>query len=226
MDRIEFQTEDGVRLEGELRRPDGPPRGSAVICHADPKRGGSKDHPLLWAIRSALASRGFVVLAFNFRGVMGSGGTHRGGTAEVADVRAAVGRVRAEADGPTVVAGWSFGAAVALREALEDDRVAGLALVGLPLVPSPVAPDLPPLPDRASLRSLERPVLLLAGEADQFCPGPELRRLARALPWARVEILPGTDHFFWKREREASDLVGEFAARLIEGAGQEGRSGG
>src|SRR5439155_26471338 len=130
---IRFDTEDGLSLEGELRRPDGAARGSAVLCHPHPRQGGSKDHPLLWAIRNDLAARGLAVLAFNFRGVMGSEGSYGGGTIELMDARAAISRVRSDTAGPTVVAGWSFGAHVALREAIEDDRVGTLALLGFPL---------------------------------------------------------------------------------------------
>ena len=80
MEPVTFVTEDAVRLEGELRMPDGPPRGTAVICHPHPKRGGSKDHPILWALRNELAgTRGIITLGFNFRGVMGSSGTYGGG---------------------------------------------------------------------------------------------------------------------------------------------------
>jgi pimeloyl-ACP methyl ester carboxylesterase len=58
---------------------------------------------------------------------------------------------------------------------------------------------------------LDRPVLLVAGEADPFCPVPEVRALGRRLPRARVEILPGTDHFFWRREQEVARIVASFA---------------
>ena len=96
MEQVTFTTEDGVRLEGELRLPEGDPRGSAVLCHPHPRHGGRKDHPLLWAIRNELAgNRGLAVLGFNFRGVMGSAGTYGGGRDEVRDVRAAIGHVRA-----------------------------------------------------------------------------------------------------------------------------------
>ena len=213
METVTFQAEDGVQLEGELRAPEGEARDSAVICHPHPREGGSKDHPLLWAIRNELAHRGFAVLSFNFRGVMGSGGEYAGGVAEVADVRAAVGRVRRDAPGKTFVAGWSFGADVALREALDDERVAALALVGMPL--SELRSVLPDLPDRAALSRLARPVLLVAGEADQFCPVPDLRALARRIPDAEVVVLPGTDHFFWKREREVAGLIGDFAEQAL-----------
>jgi uncharacterized protein len=213
VERLRFRTSDGVELEGELREPDGDPRGSAVICHPHPLEGGSKDHPLLWAIRNELASRSLAVLSFNFRGVMGSDGEHSKGVHEVKDARAAVDRVRETASGPTFLAGWSFGANVALRESVEDDRVAALALMGMPLAESSAA--LPELPERSVLARLGRPVLLVAGEADQFCPVPELRGLARRIPGAEVEVLPGTDHFFWKREREVARRIGTFAEKAL-----------
>jgi alpha/beta superfamily hydrolase len=213
VDPVTFETEDGVVLEGEIRPPDGTPRGPAILCHPHPQFGGSKDHPLLWAIRNELAARGFAVLSFNFRGVMGSGGSHGGGAAELNDVRAAIGRAQLEVEGRAFMCGWSFGAHTALREALDDDRVGALALIGLPLGDTrTVVPD---LPARVQLRAFDRPVLLVAGEADPFCPVPELKALGRKLPRAAVEIVPGTDHFFWRREREVARLVAEFAGQAM-----------
>jgi alpha/beta superfamily hydrolase len=212
MDHVTFQTDDGARLEGEVRMPDEPARGTAVVCHPHPRHGGSKDHPLLWAIRNELAAtRGLAVLSFNFRGVMGSGGTYGGGRDELKDAAAAIGEIRASVGDalPTLVVGWSFGASVALREAIDDRRVAALALVGLPLRPGDLA--LPPLPDATDLRLLRRPVLLLAGEHDEYAPGDELRAYGDAFPNARTEIVAGTDHYFWRREREAAAIVGDFA---------------
>jgi alpha/beta superfamily hydrolase len=209
---LRFETADGCSLEGELRRPEAAVRGTAVICHPHPQHGGSKDHPLLWNIRNDLAGRGLVVLSFNFRGVMGSSGEHGGGVAEIQDVRAAIDRVREEGAGPTVVVGWSFGANVALREAVDDDRVAALALVGFP-VNDPLG--LPDPPDREALAAFDRPVLFLSGEADQFSPVPDLGRLARRLPRGEVAIVPNSDHFLWKRERDSARTVGEFLDRAL-----------
>jgi alpha/beta superfamily hydrolase len=212
MEHVTFQTDDGARLEGEVRMPDEPARGTAVVCHPHPRHGGSKDHPLLWAIRNELAAaRGLAVLSFNFRGVMGSGGTYGGGRDELKDAAAAIGEIRASVGDalPTLVVGWSFGASVALREAIDDRRVAALALVGLPLVPGDLA--LPPLPDATDLRLLRRPALLLAGEHDEYAPGDALRAYGDAFPNARTEIVAGTDHYFWRREREAAAIVGDFA---------------
>jgi alpha/beta superfamily hydrolase len=214
MDPVRFVTADGVHLEGEVRLPEGDPRATAVLCHPHPRHGGSKDHPILWAIRNELAHRGYAVLGFNFRGVMGSGGGYGGGRRELADVCAALDRIRAEApQAPTLLVGWSFGANVALREALDDDRAVALALLGLPLRPGEV--ELPSLPGPGELRGLTRPVLFLAGDGDVFCPPDELRAYAAGLPRGQVQVLTGTDHYLWRREREAATLVGRFADEAL-----------
>jgi alpha/beta superfamily hydrolase len=211
---VRFSTEDGISLEAELRLPDAEPVASAVLCHAHPRFGGSKDHPILWAIRAELARRSFAVLAFNFRGTMASAGTHGAGRAEVRDVAAAISRVRPETQGPTLVVGWSFGANVALRQALDDERVSALALIGFPFSHEL---DLPATPRASELRGFRRPVLILSGETDPYSPPGDVRALASAFPRAEVEIVAGTDHYLRRREREAAASVGAFAARLVEG---------
>ena len=213
MGAIRFSTDDGVSLEADLRAPDDHPRGTAVLCHPHPRHGGSKDHPLLWAIRDELLARHLSVLVFNFRGVLGSGGSFGGGRSEVRDVAAAVAHARGRAEGPTLVCGWSFGAMVALHEALGDPAVAALALVGLPLGDHGLEVLGPPI--ASELRVLRRPVLLLSGQGDQFSPRPELELVARRLPASRLVIVPGTDHFFWRREREVAEAVGRFAEEVL-----------
>ena len=215
MATVTFRTSDGVLLEGEIREAEGTPRGTAVLCHAHPSFGGSKDHPVLWAIRNHLAARRqLTVLAFNFRGTMGSEGTHGGGVAEVADVDAAITTVRVDVDGPTVVVGWSFGANVALRHAARDERVAALALVALPLGPGAVS-DLPPPPGPEDLRGLAAPVLLVAGSLDRLTSVNELQRLTDLIPRARLLLLPGTGHYFERREAELAEVIGDFVGLVL-----------
>jgi len=45
------------------------------------------------------------------------------------------------------------------------------------------------------LKKIDTPVLVIAGDRDQFIPVEELTRLYRSLPAAELAILPGTDHF-------------------------------
>ena len=60
-------------------------------------------------------------------------------------------------------------------------------------------------------------MLLLSGEHDVYSPGPELSALASAFPNAEVSIVAGTDHYLWRREREAAAIVGSFAERALAG---------
>lgn len=209
-----FPTDDGVTLEGELREPESAARGTAVICHPDPAHGGSKDHPLLWAIRNELAQRGWVVLSFNFRGVMGSGGEHTAGEKETQDVNAAIDHVREKADGPTVLVGWSFGANVAIRHAMTDSRVAAVALVGLPIGFDHIP--LVELPDDQALRAFDTPVLLVAGDDDSICPVPGVLELSGRIPNADVRVFEGAGHFFRRREREPAEAIADFFDEILQ----------
>ena len=220
MGPVTFTTEDAIRLEGDLRMPDGTPRATAVVCHPHPKHGGSKDHPILWAFRNELAgARNMAVLGFNFRGVMGSGGVYGGGRDEVKDVKAAIDRVRQIApDRPTVLVGWSFGANLALRTALDRPEVEALVLLGIPLRPKDLT--LPPLPSGPEMRSYHHPVLMMCGDGDEYCPADDARVFAGEFPDGRLVVLEGTDHFLWRREKEAAGIAGDFVDDVL-GAGTD-----
>lgn len=213
---VRFATADGVSLEGELREAEGSPRGTAVLCHPHPKHGGSKDHPVLWALRNDLAAhRRLTVLAFNFRGVMGSEGEYGGGQAELGDVAAAVDRVREEAEGPTALVGWSFGAWVSLRHAVSDPRILALALVAIPV--GRATSNVRPMPELGALETMRVPVLLVAGDSDQICTVDGMRNLASWIPGAETLVMEGTDHFFGGRERELASSVGEWVDGALAG---------
>lgn len=211
-----LETEDGLRLEAVVRTPDGSPSGSVVICHAHPQHGGLMDHRLLAAIRRGLVDAGFVVVSFNFRGVMGSQGRFGGGVEEARDVRAAIARGQAETQGPMLLCGWSFGARVALRVAVEDERVAALCLIAM----SARAPDeseivVPELPAPDERRRFTRPVLLLVGDRDQYCPITQQEDLARSFPAVTLQVISDADHYFAEREVETGDEVLAFARRAL-----------
>jgi pimeloyl-ACP methyl ester carboxylesterase len=58
-------------------------------------------------------------------------------------------------------------------------------------------------------------VLLLAGEHDAFAPAAQVESYATRFPQATVRIVTGTDHYFWRREREAAEIVGGFVEGVL-----------
>src|SRR2546421_2198062 len=112
---LSLHPEDGVVLEAELDTPESV-RAGAVLCHPHPQYGGTMRSIVISALFDALPAHGVQTLRFNFRGVERSTGAFDEGRGERLDVRAGL---RALADAlpaglPLVLAGWSFGADVAL----------------------------------------------------------------------------------------------------------------
>jgi len=201
-------TDDGITLEARWDVPDDP-RVAAVLCHPHPLYGGTMEVPLLRTVAGHLAATRCAVLRFNFRGVGASTGTWGGGRAAVGDLAAAVAAVAAAFPGlPLGLAGWSFGAVVALR--WQADNGSRHRLVAI--APPTRAEVGPGLPDPASLAPAPR--LFLIGSRDQFTDADALRAYADALG-AELRVIPGSDHFFYARERHIADAV---AAHLTEGS--------
>jgi pimeloyl-ACP methyl ester carboxylesterase len=111
----------------------------------------------------------------------------------------------------TFIVGCSMGALVAcaLAHALPE-RVDGLAL----LAPALAMVGLEPF---RALAGFARPLLVVAGTADQYCPREALERLARELPRATVRTVEGAEHFFFGKLFALGEIVAAWA-RDVAGA--------
>ncbi len=195
--RITFPCGD-LKLEGLLTLPEGYAPGAAAVCHPHPMYGGSMYNNVVEAILESLWRRRFATLRFNFRGVGDSEGEYDGGEGELDDVREAVAFLAGKAAVKSVMlAGYSFGASVSLRAGLTDPAVDRLVLVALPVAV---------MTDPGN--STSKPVLLVSGDRDSYSPVEPLRTLVSKLGTrARLEILPGADHFFGGYETRLSALI-------------------
>lgn len=193
-------TDDGAQLETIWSLPT-EPHAALVLCHPHPQHGGTMNAPLIAALARLLTKEGWAVLRFNFRGVGGSSGSWGGGEAEVNDVAAAMRAAQARHPRlPIHLAGWSFGAATALRwqgAGGDTSPYVGIA--------PPVASELtPPLPAPGELAAAPR--TLIIGDRDQFASVEELRAYAEAIG-ARLEVLKGSDHFFHFRDVRLAEIA-------------------
>jgi len=181
------------RIETVLDRPDGQPRGVALVAHPHPLYGGTLDNKVVQTLAKTFVELGYAALRPNFRGVGASEGTHDEGRGETEDLlRVAAHGKEVFGDLPLVLAGFSFGAAVQTQVA-QRTKPARVVLVAVAVgrFPSAAVP-----PDS----------IVIHGERDDTVP------LAAVLDWARpqelpVVVIPGADHFFHLRLNLIKSIV-------------------
>jgi alpha/beta superfamily hydrolase len=205
---IRFLSADRLELEGRLTR--GASDRAVVLCHPHPLYGGSMLTPVIMTAEQAFVEAGYTTLAFNFRGVGGSGGSYGRGEAEVADVTGALDFLAETLGGVLAVqavAGYSFGSLVSGRVAATDPRVRlylGIA---------------PPLNhyDFAFLKSAACRIALVGGSRDELCDRQALEIFAGALPRKAWLRMVETDHSFAGKLGELAEAC-RGAIAWLEGA--------
>jgi alpha/beta superfamily hydrolase len=143
----------------------------------------------------------FAALRFNFRGVGKSEGQFADGVGEAEDVLSAVAEARRRFPGlPLWLAGFSFGAAMAIRVAVAADAD-GLVSVA-------------PAAHRFAGKLRDQPAcpwLIIHAEADELIPIEESIEWVDGLePGPELVVFPGTSHFFHGQLVTLRDTVQAF----------------
>ena len=217
---LRLQTSDGVSLSAEIVVPDRPV-GSVVVCHPHPLFGGTMQSKVVTTTHRAFRDRRFASIRFDFRGAGGSEGRHDQGRAEQLDVLAAAEAVDAALGSPErsvrVLAGYSFGSLVGLRVAADEPGFSHRIGIAPPLsvdLPGETGYDFSFL-----LVDDPRPLFLVAGGKDEFCPELMFRDLVTRLRYAGVPvqatIIPDASHFFDGRAHVLRQEMGRIAAAIV-----------
>lgn len=187
-------------IEVAIDRPDGEAEGVALIAHPHPLHGGAMSNKVVQTLARAAVLAGLSAVRFNFRGVGRSEGVHDEGRGELEDLLCVV---HAEAaQGPLVLAGFSFGAFVTTH-AVQRLHADGRDLRQVVLVGTAASRfDLAAVPPELHARTL-----VVHGELDDTVP------LAAVMDWARPQVLPvtvvpGGGHFFHGQLPLLRELVG------------------
>jgi alpha/beta superfamily hydrolase len=205
-ERLALETVDGLVLDGEAAIPQAP-WAAAVVCHPHPLYGGDMRNTVVEALVGALSDAGVATVRFDFRGVGRSDGVHGDGETERLDVVAAIDAVAPLAgDGPLLLAGYSFGAAVALS--VNDPRLDGWFAVAPPLA----------VAGRGALiaGSDHRPKLIEAAEHDQFTTPAAMTEATDGWTATTIETVPGADHFLGGATAVVAERAVAFVRRLAE----------
>jgi alpha/beta superfamily hydrolase len=188
-------------LEGIFVRGDDADGAGALIAPPHPLYGGSMTSPVVGEVAWACQRAGYATLRFEWRGVGASSGTPSGEAADAdTDYAAALAHLADSAPGPLLAAGYSFGAATALRVAASQPRVRRLVLV------SPPAAWL----DTDALSTFRGSALVLCGEHDEYAPPAALSERLAGSSRATLEIIPEADHFFMKGLADVSRAIAKW----------------
>ena len=186
------------RIEAAYDKPDGPPAPVlAIVCHPLPTEGGSMHNKVVTMTARALRESGIATLRFNFRGVGQSEGSFDNGDGELDDLRAIAAWARAtHPDKALWLAGFSFGAWVSLRAAVEVQAAALISIA-------------PPLGRSWAFDDIALPAvpwLVIQGDDDEIVSPGAVHDWVASLP-NPPELLrmPGASHFF---HRKLIDLRG------------------
>ena len=196
-------TIDGLvgQIEVVVEDPATPPVGLAIVAHPHPLMGGTMDNKVVHTLVRACVLQGLRAVRFNFRGVGQTEGVHDEGRGETADMLAVLAHCRTDPamrELPVVLAGFSFGGAVAAQAHQQWLADGGAPRTPLVLIsPAVTRLAVPPVPPAT---------LVVEGEQDDVVPPEAILNWARpqSLP---ITLVPGTGHFFHGQLATLRELV-------------------
>lgn len=215
-ENIELQTDDGLRLVGELALPeDGEVKATLVTLHPLPTHGGFMDsHVYRKASYRLPALAGIAVLRFNTRGTSSPRGTSEGtfedGDGERGDVLAASEFALQRGLPNRWLLGWSFGTELVLKYGAVPpvaEEIEGAVLLSPPLKRAGDA-------DLDRWAQFGKPLTALVPEFDDYLrPAEAAERFAR-VPQADVVAVAGAKHL-WVGEKFAARALNEICTAVL-----------
>jgi alpha/beta superfamily hydrolase len=151
-------------------------RGIAVLLHPHPDFGGTRFHPFIDALFRRLPETGVNAIRFDFSSAQ-LPIAHREAVAAIEEGLARWPQL------PVVLAGYSFGAGVALT--IGDEGITGWYLLAPPAA----------MLSAAAIGHDARPKAVVVPENDQFSPPAAVTELVTGWEMTTVTTLPNTDHF-------------------------------
>ncbi|MFL6374153.1 MAG: alpha/beta hydrolase [Pyrinomonadaceae bacterium] len=195
------------RLETIIKEPGDQRRGVAVVAHPHPLGGGTMHNKVVFRVAAGLVDAGLLTVRFNFRGVGASTGEHNEVEGGVEDVRDVLDYVEQNYPGEDLtLAGFSFGSRTSMQAGWNDPRVARLISVGTPVEK---------YRGYDFLVNVQKPIIFIHGDKDEFCSVETLRTLTDRIEHAEVVIFENCGHFFDEQLNELRDTVCEWVKRKL-----------
>ncbi len=194
------------RLEAVLESPaDASVAGAAVVLHPHPQHGGTMHNKVAHTLARSYVRMGFAALRFNFRGTEGSEGAFNHGAGELDDALVAVTWMRSKyPDLPFWLAGFSFGAAIAVHAAI------AMPPDGLVTVAPAIQRFADGLDEQPGC-----PWMIVQGDADELVDiNATIEWVNKLEPGPELLVMPDAEHFFHGRLIDLREAVTEFVHRV------------
>lgn len=181
------------RLEGRYSHSKIKNAPLALILHPSPEHGGTMNNKLTYTLFQNFAARGFSTLRFNFRGVGRSQGIFDRGEGELSDAASALDWMQElNPNAPYVwVAGFSFGAWIAMQLLMRRPEIRGFVAVAPPAN----------MYDFTFLAPCPTSGLILQGSKDDVVPESSVEKFVQKLHQQKgikidYRVIEGANHFF------------------------------
>jgi len=213
---------DGMKLEGILSYDENavnPPL--MLLCAPHPHLGGDMENNVITALGNVLAEKGFAALRFNYRGV-GNSESKLGNIAEeykywedvlnndnytdaLADATSALDYLESTVGTNEIyVAGYSFGAVVAMRLSVKNANIRAFASISMPFGRF----------DTSFLSDCKKPKLFICADNDFAASIEEVEKGMLSISEPKIlDVIESCDHFYIDREPEIANKVLEFFNR-------------
>ncbi|OUR76637.1 alpha/beta hydrolase [Alphaproteobacteria bacterium 46_93_T64] len=206
------------RLEGRYHHSDVPNAPLALILHPHPQFGGTMNNKVVYHLFTDFKERGFSVLRFNFRGVGRSQGDYDQGIGELSDAASALDWMQTHnPNAPSVwVAGFSFGAWIAMQLLMRRPEIEGFIAVAPPAN----------MYDFAFLAPCPSSGIIVNGLKDIQVPPKDVLKLVEKLQAQKgITIhhseVDDADHFFQEKIPSLMETVDEYLNMRLLGTDED-----
>ncbi len=214
MPEVIFNGPDG-RLEGRYHQSKRPNAPLALLLHPHPQYGGTMNNKVVFNLYQNFARRGFSSLRFNFRGVGRSQGQFDNGQGELSDAASALDWMQSRNPNTNTcwIAGFSFGAWVAMQLMMRRPEISGFISIAPPASQH----------DFSFLAPCPASGMIIHGDKDEVVPQSSVDKLAQKLQKQKnikidYRIIEGSDHFFMDHLEPLNEQVNDYLDKVLSKA--------
>ena len=214
MPEVIFNGPDG-RLEGRYHQSKRPNAPLALLLHPHPQYGGTMNNKVVFNLYQNFARRGFSSLRFNFRGVGRSQGQFDNGQGELSDAASALDWMQSRNPNTNIcwIAGFSFGAWVAMQLMMRRPEISGFISIAPPASQH----------DFSFLAPCPASGMIIHGDKDEVVPQSSVDKLAQKLQKQKnikidYRIIEGSDHFFLDHLEPLNEQVNDYLDKVLSKA--------